>query len=342
MNMKNPYNVNIGSIPEKYIENKQINNIVGGFINDELANYIIYGPSGSGKTVAITMIYNKLKEQKDWIAINLNPSSSPITDLVGKLYDTRYYAKEFIDSEFNLSIMNIGFDIKTNQPAASLESALIRIMSVMKKKNKKLIVCIDELVYREELYRFFHSVQIAQRENLPIHLLLCGLYNDIEEYFGMSGFSFFCRIPMEQIQLLDVNKITEDYMHSFCIDGNQAMSLALITKGFPTAYQIIGKTVWGNKEYDVNDSFLGKIDDLLYQYAYRDLIYRFSKKNICIIQNLLKKGNYFSVDNIADEKISIIELSKAGVVRKIGDDEYAIVLPRFREIFLEKVEFEES
>ena len=55
----NPYGINIGEIPNRYIKNVQLKPIADAFENGSMKDCIFYGPSGCGKTVAMTMIRKK-------------------------------------------------------------------------------------------------------------------------------------------------------------------------------------------------------------------------------------------------------------------------------------------
>ena len=82
----NPYGINIGEIPNRYIKNVQLKPIADAFENGSMKDCIFYGPSGCGKTVAMTMIRKKLIEKGNWIGIDLNPVGNLLQDLIGKLY----------------------------------------------------------------------------------------------------------------------------------------------------------------------------------------------------------------------------------------------------------------
>ena len=74
--IKNPYTLQFSYIPPQFIERTLItNDIINNFIRDipTYRGMFITGVRGSGKTVMLGDIRNKIGEQDDWIAVDLNP-----------------------------------------------------------------------------------------------------------------------------------------------------------------------------------------------------------------------------------------------------------------------------
>lgn len=73
---KNPYSLLFGKEPSQIItRTPQITSVIDSFQNQENPQqvYIITGVRGSGKTVLMTGISKKLKQNSDWIIVELNP-----------------------------------------------------------------------------------------------------------------------------------------------------------------------------------------------------------------------------------------------------------------------------
>ena len=328
--MRNPYKVSIGEIPEKYIEN--INADLNLEKLTEMSNffYVLTGPSGSGKTVTMTKISKELKAKKEWIVINLNPRASLMEDLISKLYDSEDYLTEFVHADVKISQFGVGTEIKTNGPATSLETSLERMLSVIKSKNKKILVCIDEVEWSEELGIFVHTFQIMIRQEFPINLLMAVLPESIEGIRNQRGLSFMYRMPVISMNSLNTTLIATDYMNSLNIKYAEAMRLATVTKGFPTAYQALGLIAWRDKKSVADDSMLNELDKILYDSSYKEILDSLSDADIDFLKLLFSKS--ISKDYTDYSKYAHKMLTK-GILCDSKSGELEINLPRFKDIF---------
>lgn len=328
--MENPYKVTLGEMPEKYIEDKNTSGIVEGFCNDETSICILLGPSGSGKTVAMTVVSKELNAKNDWIVIKLNPRGQLLEELVAKLYDSKDYVKEFVNAELNLSKWGIGVDIKTNPPASNLEASLSKILRVIKKKGKKLMVCVDEVIPTSQMRCFLNSVQTYVVEGLPFKLLLAGLYEDIDSLRKEGGLTFLNRIPSVNMGTLDLTLVAKDYLASFNINNDKAAEFAAITKGFPTAYQLLGQLLWQEKKFDADDEMLDALDKSLYSFSYKELIEGFNSEEIAFLQMI---SNGEKIDNSNRYSSYKNKLLRSGVIESKERGKLEMKLPRFNEVF---------
>lgn len=330
--MRSPYKVGLGDIPEKYVDNNQAQMIIDKFICDEEKIVFLVGPSGSGKTVTITTVCNKFKDRKDWIVVNLNSGYAPMSSLIGKLYDSGDYVKEFIDKELNLSKFGIDVSFKNVPPSFDLESALSKILKVIKSKEKKLIVCIDEITHTDDMSIFLRSCLIFLREKLPIYLLMAGLETDVCEFGRRRAETFESRIKRINMDPLNLELIANDYSRSLNIGYDIAKELANITYGFPVAYQALGEISWQNGETVIDDSLLRIYDDYLFKYAYKELLMDLSQEEIDMLNDFFEGGSeLLNRHNYKD----ISKIIRRGIIQSNDflDKTYKLCLPRFREIF---------
>ena len=73
---KNPYTLLFGKEPSQMISRTvEITSVLESFQNAENPQqvYILTGVRGSGKTVMMTEISRKLKENREWLIVELNP-----------------------------------------------------------------------------------------------------------------------------------------------------------------------------------------------------------------------------------------------------------------------------
>jgi len=279
---RNPFAVNFGVLPAQYIGRE----IIIDEIVDELnAEYIqnpccmLTGIRGSGKTVTMTAIERRLLEEDKWIVVRLNPARDMLVGLVSKLYDSKEYIYKFIDTNLNLSKFGIGVEVSTNPPVADIESALIKILKEVKNKGKRVLITIDEVSNTQYMREFASSFQILLREDLPICLVMAGLYENIHNLEDENNLTFLYRTPRYEMDPLNLTLVSEKYAKVFDIDREKAWEMAVMTKGYPFAYQALGKYIWENDEHEMTYEVLTKYDEALSHYIYKKMWSELSPKD---------------------------------------------------------------
>lgn len=339
--VKNPFSISFGKKPYQYIER----NMVMSEILDELQAEVIQsqcfmltGVRGSGKTVTMTAIENQLREDNDWIVIGLNAERDMLQGLTAKLYDTKKYLKDFFEANINLSAFGIGTAIENVAPVADIESALEIILKEIKKKNKRLLVTVDEVYNSEYVRQFASAFQILIRQELPIFLIMAGLYENIHTLEDEKNFTFLYRAPKFYMEPLSLPAIKRSYMKILDISEDMANDMARLTKGYPFAYQALGKLVWDSSGHVLDDEVLSDLDILLEEYVYNKIWDEMSEKDrwytsfiaqkeTLKVSELLEmsgqKKNEFSQYRARLNHKGIIDISKRGYV--------SLKLPRFAE-----------
>ena len=337
--MSNPYTLVFGQRPLEVIERtSQAERIISEFTQERPANYLnlITGIRGSGKTVFITQIANKLKTRKDWEVVNLNPQRDMLTSLVAKLDSNRALSKIFKDAEINLSAFGVGVGIAKGDPIYDVEEALVRMLRSIKKDNKRLLITIDEATNSKEMKIFASAYQILLREDLPVFLLMTGLYKNIDGLRNAEGMTFLERAPRTVLNPLSIDAITTNYYETLKVDLAKAVRLATLTKGYSFAFQTIGYFAWENPKDD--EKAMRDARDYLYEFAYRKIWSELSPKDREVVRAIAEAQNgevkevRAKLDYTSDQFNPYRNrLLKAGVVASPSNGHLEFALPWFGE-----------
>lgn len=320
MASKNPFAINFGKVPLQYISRDiLIDEISEELSSDYVQNpcFMLLGTRGSGKTVTLTSIEKRFEDLNDWIVIRLNPERDMLIALAAKLYDSKNFIKEFIDAGFNLSKFGIGLDIKSKSPVADVESALEIMLKELKKRNMRLLISVDEASNSDYMRAFVSSFQIMIREDFPIYLIMAGLYENIKALENEKNLTFLYRTPKYEMNPLNLTLIAERYQEVLQVSREKAMDMAVLTKGFPFAYQALGKYLWEDEKHEVTSSVLTKYDEALSHYVYKK-----------IWSELSEKDRWFMSFIVMKERMPVSELLELSKQKK---NEFAQYRARLRD-----------
>ena len=270
--MSNPYTLVFGQPPLEMIERRaQAERIISEFCQERPSNYInlVTGIRGCGKTVFITGIANRLREKKEWIIVNLNPQRELLTSLAAKLNSDQMLSKIFREAEINLQALGFGVAVKGAPPVTDIEEALTRMLRSIQKHKKRVLITIDEVTNSRDIRIFASAFQIFLREELPVFLLMTGLYNHMDRLRNAEGMTFLERAPRTVLAPLNFTAIVDRYVKTLQIKEDAAVRLARATKGYAFAFQTIGYYAW---EYpDSPDQALEYAREYLYEFAYQKI-----------------------------------------------------------------------
>lgn len=345
MNHKNPYAISFGRIPKQYIRRDMIiGDILDEMESDEAGEqaFKLTGIRGTGKTVTLTAIEKELKGEHDWIVIDLKPGSDITKDLIANLYSEVPFLTQYVNTNLNLSMFGIGVNLTKQSPIASLDAALKRILSEVKRKKKRVLVAIDEVRKTDAMVDFIQEFQILIREDLPIYLIVAGLYDDIESIENTDGLTFFLRAEKYDMTPLSLDIIREDYRSTLNLPYETAKNLARMTKGYAFAYQAFGMYMWDSNGTEITDMVLAKVDYALSEKVYEKIWNELTPKDKWFLQFIVAKEStpVSELLEITKKKHSEWSLPRRHLIEKgIIDGNLrgivALRLPRFKE-FVEK------
>lgn len=218
--------------------------------------FIITGVRGSGKTVMMTEISQKLRENDQWIVIELNPATDLLKGLLSKLNSNKVFAGIIKSAKIDLSFFGFGVAIEGMSPITDEETAIIAILEKMKKNGKRLLITIDEVTNNEFMQVLAGSFQIFVRQDLPVFLLATGLYENIDELQNEKNLTFLYRAP----------------------------KMAELTKGYPFAFQVLGYLTW-NHEGDY-EAVIDEYEQYLSEFVYDKIWSELSQKDRIVARGI--------------------------------------------------------
>lgn len=278
--MPNPYTLVFGQPPLEMISRSaQATRILYDFSQKRPVNSInlITGIRGSGKTVFITQIAKTLSEKKEWIVVNLNAQRDLLVSLASKLNSNRNLSRLFREAEINLQAFGFGVSIKGVPPVTDIEEALSRMLRVLREHGKRVLVTIDEVTNSKEMRIFASAYQIFLREELPVFLLMTGLYKQIDNLRNAEGMTFLERAPRTVLAPLDLYAMAKKYEETLSLRADAAMKLASATRGYSFAFQVMGFFYYENP--DNPEKAREEALDYLCEFAYRKIWSEMSGKD---------------------------------------------------------------
>ncbi len=341
----NPFSLTFGKEPKQMISRyAQSDEILNNFRSDDPSQqvYMITGLRGMGKTVLMSDIANTLRNDESWIVLELNSSSDMLKDLAAKLYNEKGFSKVFKADGIDLSFFGIGISIKKSEPITDLETAIAQMLKKYKEKNKRLLITIDEVSNTKEMRIFASAYQIFVRQDLPIFLLMTGLYGNINHLQNEKNLTFLYRAPKVYLKALNIGSVARDYEGIFKLSKNDSMEMAKLTLGYPFAFQVLGYHTFenGGDYHKATDATYQYLSEYVYDKIWSEL----SDAEATIVAAMAIDDCYAVKDikeklDLSPNKFSVYRdrLIKKGIVDGQRRGYLSFTLPLFDEYVTEKM-----
>ena len=344
--MANPYTLMFGKEPNNMISRiSQSDEVFEMFTADEPSQqiYMITGVRGSGKTVFMTEISKRFNKYRNWVTVELNPALDLLQGLASKLYEDASVRDIIKEARINLTLFGIGVEISGTSPVTSIEVAITRMLENLKKHNKRILITIDEATNSEYMKVFASAFQIFIRHDLPVFLLMTGLYENINQLQNDKMLTFLYRAPKIYLKALNIGSIANDYRKNLDVDGDTSRSMAKLTRGYPFAFQVLGYYSW---EHDgpyteVIDRFRSYLEEYVYDKIWSEMSALDRKVLYATARN--STGSVSEIrDELGMEKNEFSpyrdRLIKRGVITGEERGYVKFALPLFEEFVLDRYE----
>lgn len=273
---RNPYTLVFGKEPPLLISRMaQTELILETFLGEPASQqlFMITGVRGSGKTVFMTELAKRFREEDNWIVVDLNPDRDLLTALASKLSSENSLARIFQRAKINLSFFGFGLEVSGAAPITDIETALSHMLESLQKQNKKILITIDEVVSTPEIREFTSAFQIFLRQDLPVYLLMTGLYENIHKLQNEKTLTFLYRAPKIELTPLNLGAIADNYARTLSVDLERARKMAKLTRGYPFAFQVLGYFAWEKSDdwENVIRDFRQYLDEYVYEKIWSEL-----------------------------------------------------------------------
>jgi ABC-type ATPase involved in cell division len=342
----NPFTLQFSYIPPQYITRKALTEEI---VNDLERNvptfrcHFLTGVRGSGKSVLMAEIANTMENKDGWIVVDIpDPTDNIIDALARGLCRVPELRLLFTEAKIDVSVLGINFSVeKADYIASNGFDAIDIMLKVLKKKNKRVLVTIDEVTYNNEIGSFSHSLSSYARAGYEIYVIMTGLKENIKAIKNDKSLTFLYRAKEHELEPLNITSIIATYSKVFNISREVAETLAWLTKGYSFAFQVIGYIYWNaltkNSEIKIED-LLPEVDQYLAEFSYDKIWAELAptEKKAVIELSCTESGKVSEVR----ERLNM-DSQKFGVYRErlidkgiIDGKEYGILkikLPRFGE-----------
>ena len=341
--VNNPYSLAFGKTPEQIIsrttDRMQVLDMFDGQHPSHQA-YMITGVRGSGKTVFMTNISKILAAEKEWIVVELNQERDLLEGLTAKLANEKKLAEIFKSARIDLSFWGFGVRIEGARPITDIETAISRMLKSMDKKGKRLLVTIDEVVNNASMREFAAAFQIFIRQDLPIFLLMTGLYENINSLQNEKSLTFLYRTPRIDLKPLNIGTISRNYQDVLHVNPQDALAMAKLTKGYSFAFQVLGYFTWtSGKDYrKAYGDFRQYLDEFVYQKIWAEL--SFGDRRVCHGIAVSDHGKVSEIRELLGVGSNYFNQYRERLIRKglIGREERGyirFILPEFEKYVVE-------
>ena len=165
-----------------------------------------------------------------------------------------------------MQAFGIGIEVKGAPPVTDIEEALLRMLKSIRDHKKRVLITVDEAINSRDMRIFASAFQIFLREQIPVFLIMTGLFKDIRQLRNSAGMTFLERAPRTVLQPLQTELIAQNYADNLSLKADAAYRFAAMTKGYSFAFQVLGYFLFENKKD--HGKAVSEARDYLYEFAY--------------------------------------------------------------------------
>ena len=346
---ENPFSLTFGKEPTTFINDiDNFETIKSNFMSTNPTSMVslITGVRGSGKTVLLSRLYKYFDTLEDWIVIELNPLTDMLEYLASSIYEKANVKFKFIKKEFSFSFKGVSISLSGENPVSNVITLLEKMFDILKKKNKKVLVLIDDVSSNQNVKIFVQQFQIFIRKNYDLFLLMTGLYENVRSLQNEKSLTFLYRSPQINMNPLSLISISQSFIEELNVDRKDAIEMAKLTNGYAFAYQVLGYVLYEKNKKKIDNAVLKEFDKYLREYVYEKIYFDLTDTERKII-------NYMAINDCANvskimEDLKInkesfsqyrSKLLKKGILMSTNWGKLDFTLPRFNEYVKLQIDF---
>ena len=242
-----------------------------------------------------------------------------------------------------MSVSMMGVTLEKAQSMESTNYKIEQYLEQISRKKKRILFTIDEISNTQNIKAFFQSFNIWLRKDYDIVILMAGLKKNILALQKDDRISFLKRAEKKDLKQLSLHSIMMDYKKNLQLTDQEAGEMALFTKGYSYAFQVLGYLCFRMKQNyrDVMEQFDEKMTNNVYDIIWEDL----SGKEKEILQAIFQAKELTTQEILRSSRMNKntyneyrrILISKDILVDK-GYGKIDFSLPRFQEIACRNLE----
>lgn len=292
--MQNPFTTTFSKTPEyTYIDTEKAEEILENFSYDRPSEsvYKITGVRGSGKTVLLAKVEEELRsgiyKADNWLIFDVNPTRDILGQIAAMLVKEGFGGKTKsgtgggfgFSSEKNMEFFDIGVEVE-------------KMIQQVQKKNKKILIGIDEVSKSDEMVKFASEYGRWLRAGYPVYFVCTGLYENIQELSNVKNLTFFRRATTIKTEPLNMIRMSEMYKSKLNVESAQAVQMAKLTKGYAYAFQELGVLCFKKKDEESFEDILFKLKAELFAYSYEKIWEEMTEMDRFLASLLTEKEEY--------------------------------------------------
>lgn len=303
--MQNPFTTTFSKMPEyTYIDTEKAEEILENFSYDSPSEsvYKITGVRGSGKTVLLAKIEEELRsgiyKADNWLIFDVNPTRDILGQIAAMLVKEGFGGKTKSGTGVNLSATvlgtggGFGFSSEKNMEFFDIGVEVEKMIQQVQKKNKKILIGIDEVSKSDEMVKFASEYGRWLRAGYPVYFVCTGLYENIQELSNVKNLTFFRRATTIKTEPLNMIRMSEMYKSKLNVESTQAVQMAKLTKGYAYAFQELGVLCFKKKDEESFEDILFKLKAELFAYSYEKIWKEMTEMDRFLASLLTEKEEY--------------------------------------------------
>ena len=171
------------------------------------------------------------------------------------------------------------------------------------------------------------------RAGKPVFFVCTGLFSNIESLGKVRNLTFFRRSATIEVRGLSDVSVTTKYKKLLGIDMDEARRLAVLTKGYAYAYQVLGSLYFNKNDNDKIDDLIDDYDEVIFTESYEKIWEEMSEGERTLVKIILEYKTREEIlahmnkpNNYSELRSSLI---KGGIICETGRGKVDFALPRF-------------